>query len=76
MLRRGTLTSLKDELLVVLLADGLDRVNSGLGDYLRDLGLFNRQLLVEKGFVTLNLFKKKLQVKEELWEDEEKSDLH
>ena len=76
MLRRGTIRSLKDDLLVVLLADGLDRVNDSLGGYLKELGLFSRQFLVEKGFVKLNLFKKKLVVKDELFEDEETSDLH
>ena len=75
MLMKGTLKSLRDELLVVLIADGLDRVNDQLADHLRELGLFSRQLLVERGFVKLNLFRKKLLVADELFEDEDKADL-
>lgn len=69
MLRKGTLKSLRDELLVVLIADGLDEVNDQLADHLRELGLFSRQALIDRGFVELNMFKKKFQVSDELFED-------
>ncbi len=54
---------------MVVIAGGLDRVNDELLKYMDGLGLYSKDLLFNKGFLTLNLFKHKLETKAQLYED-------
>lgn len=69
MRRKGVLKDLDKEFLVVLLADGLDRVNKDFLQNMAELHCYDEDILKSKGYIKWNLFSNKMGIEEHLYKN-------
>lgn len=67
--RRGVLKDLDKEFAVILLADGLDRVNRDFLQNMAELHCFNEDILTQKGYIKWNMFSDKKGIEEHLYKN-------
>lgn len=69
MQRRGVLKELDKEFVVILLADGLDRVNRDFLQNMAELHCYDEDVLTQKGYIKWNMFSDKKGIEENLYKN-------